>query len=80
MTPKRVCDQPEPYRTGWVAGFYDGFCDDGLRYLDDILRYGVQGDQCRALFLSGYREGRVARRGHVSFEDTVVETIGGVEA
>ena len=57
-----VWPQPEKYKEGWVAGFYDARADDGLRYLDDILRYGPRTCDEQS-YLAGYRAGRQARRG-----------------
>lgn len=55
--------QSEALKLGWVAGFYDALTDDGLKYLDDFCRYGVNGDRARADFMAGYSAGREARRG-----------------
>ncbi|HEX2453139.1 MAG TPA: hypothetical protein VHI99_05530 [Vicinamibacterales bacterium] len=55
----------EKFKLGWVAGFYDARADDGLRYLDDVLRYGVC-DVEQESFLAGYRAGVCARRGESS--------------
>lgn len=56
-----VHTQSERFKLGWSAGFYDAFSDDGLRYLDEILRYGLNTDEQRE-FLSGYDAGRSYRR------------------
>jgi hypothetical protein len=64
MTDK-VYNKPEKFKHGWVAGFYDAHSDDGLRYLNDILRYGPQ-DGDHESFIAGYRAGRQARLGHAT--------------
>ena len=63
MRAMEIYAKPESFKLGWVAGLYDARADDGQRYLDDILRYGVQGHEDRAQFLAGYRAGLALRRG-----------------
>jgi hypothetical protein len=58
-----VYNKSEQFKQGCIAGLYDAKSDDGLRYLDDILRYGVEGREDRAEFLAGYRAGRALRSG-----------------
>jgi hypothetical protein len=52
----------EDFRKGWVAGFYDARTDECLRYLDEILRYGLRTEKDQAFF-DGYRMGRQFRVG-----------------
>lgn len=65
-----VYAEADRFKSGWIAGFYDARTDDGLRYLDDILRYGVRNDDDRARFLAGYRAGQMARNGHAAVESS----------
>jgi hypothetical protein len=65
MTTFTLYNKSEKFKQGCIAGFYDARSDDGLRYLDDILRYGVRDDEDRAAFLAGYRAGQRTRRGGV---------------
>jgi hypothetical protein len=62
MQNVEVYTQSERFKYGFVAGFYDALADDGLRYLNDILRYGVH-DGDEASLMAGYRAGRRARLG-----------------
>src|SRR5690349_4177819 len=57
-----VYTQSASFKSGWVAGFYDALSDDGLRYLDEILRHGLKSDEQRD-FLAGYCAGQRVRRG-----------------
>jgi hypothetical protein len=64
MTNVEVYNKSEKFKHGWIAGFYDALSDDGLRYLDAILRYGpCEGDE--EAFMAGYRAGRLSRLGCV---------------
>ena len=65
MRDAYVWSESEKYKEGWVTGFYDSRSDDGLRYLDDILRYGVRSPDDHS-FMAGYRAGQQARRGPAS--------------
>jgi hypothetical protein len=62
MRTMKIYAKADAYKLGCVAGFYDALPDEGQRYLDDILRYGVEGHEDRAQFLAGYRAGCAARR------------------
>jgi hypothetical protein len=65
MVNTEVYSASEKFKYGWVAGFYDALTDDGMRYLDDVLRYGVGDNGDRKDFMAGYRAGRRARAGQV---------------
>jgi hypothetical protein len=62
MIDKEIHSKSESFKSGWASGFYDALSDDGVRYIDEILRYGIRGYDEQA-FLDGYRSGRQARRG-----------------
>jgi hypothetical protein len=62
MPHPSVHTQSERFKQGFAAGFYDAISDDGARYLDDVMRYGVR-DVTHAEFIHGYRYGRLSRRG-----------------
>jgi hypothetical protein len=62
MSTEQIYTRPNKFKSGWVAGFYDAFSDDGQRYLRDVQRFGVDARQ-EDDFMSGYREGLRARLG-----------------
>jgi hypothetical protein len=64
MQTLEVYTKSEKFKFGWTAGLYDARSDDGMRYLDDILRYGVRSDDDQS-FMEGYRAGQRARRNAV---------------
>jgi len=49
------------FRLGYIAGFYDAVADDGSRYLEDMMRFGLAYKE-QPDFLEGYRIGRRLRR------------------
>jgi hypothetical protein len=61
MIKSAVFSESEQFKRGAIAGFYDAVSDDGLRYIDDLLRFGVRGKD-DADFMSGYRHGCAERR------------------
>ena len=65
MTNIEIYSKPEKFKYGWVAGFYDALSDDGLRYLNEILRYGPR-DYDDASFIAGYHAGRQKRLGQIT--------------
>ena len=56
--------QSKTYKLGFAAGFYDAFSDDGVKYLDEIRRFGL-GDDQGAQFWAGYGRGRAMRLGDI---------------
>ena len=62
MPDRSIYTESERFKQGSVAGFYDARSDDGLRYLDDILRFGIQSDD-QHQFMVGYRYGQQMRLG-----------------
>ncbi len=57
----------EPYKTGWVRGFYDYANDDGARYRGGYETFGIMVEdrsleETMSLFSEGYRDGAAARR------------------
>ena len=57
-----VHTQSASFRKGWVAGFYDAKSDEGVRYVDELLRYGIRTHEQRE-FIDGYRTGQRLRLG-----------------
>ena len=74
-----VYTQSDAFKSGWVAGFYDARSDDGMRYLDDILRYGSRSDDERS-FMAGYRAGKQARRGSARYSPEPTMAVSHVAA
>lgn len=70
-----IHSKPEQFKYGWVAGFYDALSDDGLRYMDDILRHGPR-DRNDKAFIAGYRAGRSARLGQTKcYPETAMRSL-----
>ena len=61
MSSNAVYSRSEQFKRGAVAGFYDAVSDEGIRYIDDLLRFGVRTTDDDD-FMSGYRHGRAERR------------------
>ena len=57
-----IYTKSDKFKYGWVTGFYDAKTDEGVRCLDDVLRYGPHSGDNQA-FMAGYRAGQQARRG-----------------
>ncbi|HUG16837.1 MAG TPA: hypothetical protein VMM78_17655 [Thermomicrobiales bacterium] len=70
-----LCHQSSRFRAGWMAGFYDAKFDDGLRYLEGMLRHGVR-SELEQEFLEGYREGRRFRLGRARADDSAKSPLG----
>ena len=64
-------EQPEPYKTGWIHGFYDCVFDDGACYRgaapNGIGTVGAMAPEyATRLYARGYRDGTSLRRSMVT--------------
>jgi hypothetical protein len=62
MMPMRVYEQPERFRVGFVAGFYEVVPNDRAQQVADLLRSHLKGGESDALFLAGYGCGCLLRQ------------------